>query len=61
MAEDPTLLDWAGGAPAIRRLIDEKRRLTRELGDTAARVEALKPEFARLLAAVEVHQRDGVP
>lgn len=38
-------------APAIRALIDETRRLTREIDDTAARVEALKPAFAQLLAA----------
>jgi 3-mercaptopropionate dioxygenase len=37
--------------PEIRALIDETRRLTSEVGDTAARVEALKPAFARLLAA----------
>ena len=29
--------------PAIRALIDETRRLTAEMPDTAARVEALKP------------------
>jgi 3-mercaptopropionate dioxygenase len=38
-------------APEIRALIDETRRLTREIADTAARVEAMKPAFARLLAA----------
>jgi 3-mercaptopropionate dioxygenase len=37
--------------PEIRALIDETRRLTHEIEDTAARVEALKPAFARLLAA----------
>jgi predicted metal-dependent enzyme (double-stranded beta helix superfamily) len=37
--------------PEIRTLVDETRRLTRDVGDTAARVEALKPAFARLLAA----------
>lgn len=37
--------------PEIRALIDETRRLTREIADTAARVEAMKPAFARLLAA----------
>jgi predicted metal-dependent enzyme (double-stranded beta helix superfamily) len=37
--------------PEIRGLIDETRRLTDEIADTAARVEALKPAFARLLAA----------
>ena len=38
-------------APEIRALIAETRRLTREVGDTAARVAALKPAFATLLAA----------
>jgi len=38
-------------APEIRALISETRRLSREVTDTAARVEALKPAFAKLLAA----------
>jgi predicted metal-dependent enzyme (double-stranded beta helix superfamily) len=38
-------------AAEIRALVDETRRLTREITDTAARVEAMKPAFARLLAA----------
>lgn len=37
--------------PEIRALIDETRRLTRDIADTAVRVEALKPAFATLLAA----------
>ena len=37
--------------PEIRTLIDETRRLTREIPDHAARVAALKPAFAKLLAA----------
>ncbi len=37
--------------PEIRALIDETRRLTSEIGDTAMRVEALKPSFAQLLAS----------
>lgn len=37
--------------PEIRAVIAETRRLTREVDDTAARVEALKPAFARLLAS----------
>ena len=37
--------------PEIRALIDETRRLTAAIPDTAARVEALKPAFAVLLAA----------
>lgn len=38
-------------APEIRALIDETRRLTTEVPDTAARVEALRPAFGKLLAA----------
>jgi len=38
-------------APEIRALISETRRLSREVTDTAARVEALKPAFGVLLAA----------
>jgi len=37
--------------PEIRALIDETRRLTRQMPDTAARVEALRPAFGALLAA----------
>ncbi|MBP7777366.1 MAG: hypothetical protein KA371_09580 [Acidobacteria bacterium] len=37
--------------PEIRALIDEAERLTREIDDPAARVEALKPVFHALLAA----------
>ncbi|MEZ5288287.1 MAG: hypothetical protein R2712_26495 [Vicinamibacterales bacterium] len=37
--------------PAIRTLIAETRRLTDEIPDVAARVEALKPAFSALLAA----------
>jgi 3-mercaptopropionate dioxygenase len=35
----------------IRALVDETRRLTAGIPDTAARVEALKPAFAKLLGA----------
>lgn len=38
-------------APDIRRLVDDTRRLTNEIADTAARVEALRPAFGKLLAA----------
>lgn len=38
-------------APEIRALVDTTRRLTAEIADTPARVEALKPAFAKLLAA----------
>ena len=37
--------------PEIRSLIFETRRLTEEIGDTTARVEALRPAFAHLLAS----------
>src|SRR3954470_12338502 len=37
--------------PEIRALIDETRRLSREIPDHAARVEALRPAFAKLFAA----------
>jgi predicted metal-dependent enzyme (double-stranded beta helix superfamily) len=37
--------------PEIRELIDETRRLTADIADTHARVEALRPAFAKLLAA----------
>ena len=38
-------------APEIRALIDETTRLTRAIRDVPARVEALRPAFAALLAA----------
>jgi len=38
-------------APEIRALVGETERLTHAIADTAARVEALRPAFARLLAA----------
>jgi 3-mercaptopropionate dioxygenase len=37
--------------PAIRDLIDVTRRLTDDIADTPARVAALRPAFAKLLAA----------
>jgi 3-mercaptopropionate dioxygenase len=37
--------------PQIRALVDHTRRLTHEIADTSARVEALRPAFAALLAA----------
>jgi predicted metal-dependent enzyme (double-stranded beta helix superfamily) len=37
--------------PEIRALVDETRRLSAAMPDVAARVEALKPAFATLLAA----------
>jgi len=38
-------------APEIRALVDETTRLTRTIRDDAARVDALRPAFAALLAA----------
>lgn len=38
-------------APEVRALVEETERLTREISDTAIRVEALRPAFARLLAS----------
>lgn len=38
-------------APEIRALVEETERLTREIEDTKARVDALRPAFAKLLAA----------
>jgi len=37
--------------PEIRALIDETARLTTAIGDVPARVEALRPAFAQLLAS----------
>ena len=37
--------------PEIRELIEETRRLTREISSDAERVEALQPAFSRLLSA----------
>jgi predicted metal-dependent enzyme (double-stranded beta helix superfamily) len=37
--------------PEIRALIFETRRLTEDIDDTSARVEALRPAFSKLLAA----------
>jgi predicted metal-dependent enzyme (double-stranded beta helix superfamily) len=36
--------------PEIRALVEETRRLTNDIADTAARVEALRPAFGKLLA-----------
>lgn len=38
-------------APEIRALVDETRRLTAEIPNTAARVEQLRPAFGKLLAS----------
>ena len=37
--------------PEVRALIDETQRLTEEIADTKRRVDALRPAFAKLLAA----------
>ena len=48
---DPQHFGFLVDVPAIRELIAETRRLTEDLAEVAARVEALKPAFSRLLAA----------
>jgi predicted metal-dependent enzyme (double-stranded beta helix superfamily) len=48
---EPRRFGYLVDVPEIRSLIDETRRLAVEIPDTAERVEALKPAFARLLAS----------
>lgn len=48
---EPPSFGFLVDAPEVRTLIAETRRLTAEIADTAARVEALKPAFSALLAA----------
>jgi 3-mercaptopropionate dioxygenase len=50
-AHDHQHFGYLVDTPEIRALIEETTRLRREIGDDAARVEALRPAFARLLAA----------
>jgi len=50
-AHDHKAFGYLVDTPEVRALVDETRRLTREIADTTARVEALKPAFATLLAA----------
>jgi 3-mercaptopropionate dioxygenase len=50
-AGEPPRYGYLVDTPEIRALIDETRRLTAAMPDTAARVEALKPAFSALLAA----------
>ncbi|MGE0812705.1 MAG: hypothetical protein AB7O28_09215 [Vicinamibacterales bacterium] len=50
-AHDHEAFGYLVDTPEIRGLIDETRRLTASVDDVAARVEALKAAFARLLAA----------
>jgi predicted metal-dependent enzyme (double-stranded beta helix superfamily) len=48
---EPGQYGYIVDVPEIRALIDETRRLMREVPDHSAKVEALKPAFSRLLAA----------
>lgn len=48
---EPRAFGYLVDTPEIRALVDETRRLTRDLADVGARVEALKPAFGRLLSA----------
>ena len=48
---DPKDFGFLVDVPEIRSLIDETRRLTADIADTPARVEALRPAFGKLLAA----------
>ena len=49
--DHPAQFGFIVDVPEIRALIDETRRLSREIRDHAARVDALRPAFSRLLAA----------
>lgn len=48
---EPVRFGFLVDTPEIRALVAETRRLTEAIADTAERVEALKPAFAKLLAA----------
>jgi 3-mercaptopropionate dioxygenase len=50
-AHDPQHFGFLVDTPEIRALIDETARLTASIADVPARVEALRPAFARLLAS----------
>jgi predicted metal-dependent enzyme (double-stranded beta helix superfamily) len=50
-AHDPHHFGFLVDTPEIRALIDETARLTASIADVPARVEALRPAFARLLAS----------
>ena len=50
-AHDHGAFGFLVDTPEIRALIDETRRLTAAMPDEVARVDALRPAFARLLAA----------
>lgn len=45
------LFGYLVDVPQIRALVEETERLAREIGDDAARVEALRPAFSTLLGA----------
>ncbi len=49
-AHDPAF-GFLVDTPEVRALVAETERITAQLADPASRVEALKPAFARLLAA----------
>ena len=49
--DDPKHFGFLVDVPEIRALIAETQRAAREIADTNARVEALRPSFAKLLAA----------
>jgi predicted metal-dependent enzyme (double-stranded beta helix superfamily) len=51
LSHHPADFGFIVDVPEIRALIDETRRLSREIRDHGARVEALRPSFSRLLAA----------
>ena len=48
---EPKAFGFLVDGPEVRALVDETRRLTAEIADTAARVEALRPAFSKLLSA----------
>jgi predicted metal-dependent enzyme (double-stranded beta helix superfamily) len=50
-AEDPKNFGFLVDVPEIRTLIAETQRAAREIGDTNARVTALRPAFGKLLAS----------
>lgn len=50
-AHEPRAFGYLVDTHEVRVLVDETRRLTHEMADVAARIEALKPAFSRLLAA----------
>ena len=49
--DEETRFGFIVDTPEIRELVDETRRLMREISSDAERVEALRPTFAKLLSA----------